>query len=207
MTTTLAPPQADPAVEPAPPVSPPPHKPRRRPGKRALIAAGTVAALAAALFLLVTAITGDSKDAPAVKGSSDASFKLNVPENWVTVGGKELEKVPDKPLTVVRRKDGLGYLIVRQEGVAPKSFEAFTRQLDKEFKQRIPDFQRRSVRTLKVAAGPAFFYSYIRRKQGTVNSVVIVPNGERSYTINSVAKGGEDDVAKELGKMIVSFDF
>lgn len=204
MTTTLAPPEAN--TQATPPNADPPRRRLPRPGKRLLIGIATAVPLAAAIFMLVVAIGDDSGQQP-VKGSSDAAFKLNVPDTWVTLSGKEVEKMPGKPLTVLRRKDGLGFLIVREEGAAPKSFEAFTRQLDKEFKQRIPDFQRRSVRTLKVAAGPAFFYSYIRKKEGTVNSVVIVPNGNRSYAINTVAKGGENDVAKELGKMIVSFDF
>ena len=48
--------------------------------------------------------------------------------------------------------------------------------------------------------------SYIRKKKGTVQSVVVIPAGNRTYTLNTVSRGGANDVAREIGRMIVSFD-
>ena len=59
---------------------------------------------------------------------------------------------------------------------------------------------------MKVRAGKAYFYSYIRKSNGTVNSVTIAPAPKGTFTLNGVAKGGEKDVAREMGRMIVSFD-
>ena len=205
MTSTIAPEQTEGHLDAPAFAAEPAKRRRRRPGKRFVVAVVALAVLAAGAFFLVRTIAGDG--AETVKDPSGASFKLNVPEGWQSAGDKELARVEGKPLALVRRKDGLGFVIVRREGAAPKSFEAFTRQLDREFKQRIPDFQRRSVRTFEVAAGPAFFYSYIRKKQGTANSVVIVPNGERSYVLTGVVRGGKKEAARELAQIIVSFDF
>ena len=106
----------------------------------------------------------------------------------------------------MRREDGKGFLVIRREGKPPASIEAFTKDLDKEFAKRLPDFQKRTTRSLKIRAGQAYFYSYIRKRKGTVHSVVLVPAAKGSYVLNTVARGGEEDVARELGRMIVSFD-
>jgi hypothetical protein len=38
-----------------------------------------------------------------------------------------------------------------------------------------------------------------------VHAVVIVPAGKRSYALNSVSRGGADDVAREVARIILSF--
>jgi len=59
---------------------------------------------------------------------------------------------------------------------------------------------------VKLRSGTALFTSYIRKKTGTVQSVVVVPAGSRTFTINTISRGGANGVAREIGKMIVSFD-
>jgi hypothetical protein len=58
---------------------------------------------------------------------------------------------------------------------------------------------------VKTAGGNAFFYSYIRKKKGTVHTVVVVPDGDRSYALNTVSKGGQEKTAREIANMILSF--
>jgi hypothetical protein len=202
MSTASAPPQ--PAPPPRAP-APPPRLP-----KGVLVGAAVALFVLAALvsFLLVRA-SGDggrSGASTTVTGPKGTSYRLAVPEGWQSLGGEALARQGGNALTVLRRRDGKGFLVVRAEGRAPESFRSFTRQLDREFEKRVPDFERRSTRTLRIKAGPAYFYSYIRRRRGTVHSVVLVPAGQRSYVLNTIAPGGEDDVARQLGRMIVSFD-
>jgi hypothetical protein len=35
---------------------------------------------------------------------------------------------------------------------------------------------------------------------------VVVPSGNRTFTLNTVSRGGANNVAREIGRMIVSFD-
>ena len=210
MTTATAPPQPDtqgwsPNEAPAPPRAPRPRLPK------ALLAGGAVILflIAAVISFAVARDSGDEKSAAQsgnVTGPKGTTYRLPVADGWQSLKGEALAQQPGKPLTVLRRKDGKGFLVIRAEGRAPGSFAAFTKQLDAEFKKRVPDFQRRSTRTLRIKAGPAYFYSYIRKEQGTVHSVVFVPAGQRSYVLNTIAPGGEDEIAKQLGRMIVNFD-
>ena len=197
MTTTIAPPENH---TPAPAAPPEP----RRPWRKRLLIAGAALAVAIAAVVLALALTGGGDG--RLKGSSDDTFNLSVPEGWRALSQEELATLPGKPAAVVRREDGKGFLVIRREGKPPASIEQFSKQLDGEFQKRVPDFQKRTTRTLKIRAGRAFFYSYIRRKKGTVHGVVLAPAPKGSYVLNTVARGGEDEVARDLGKMIVSFD-
>ncbi len=149
---------------------------------------------------------GKAGTANTLSGPAGARYTMSQDPNWQRLTGGALEGQPGRPLWVLRRKDGKGLIAVRREGRAPRSFRTFTKQLDSEFERRIPDFRKRSSRTLRIKAGDAFFYSYIRERRGTVHSVVLVPAGTGSYVLNSLVQGGEPDAARELGRMILSFD-
>ena len=106
------------------------------------------------------------------------------------LSSEELDKLPGSPLAVVRRKDGKGFVVLRQRGARPKSFNAFSGDLSKALDKRVPDFQKRSSKVIEISAGKAFFFSYIRKTKGTVHTVVVVPDGKRSYVLNTVSRGG-----------------
>jgi hypothetical protein len=183
---------------------------KRMPGSRkwrVLSAVAAVAFFVLAIVFGVKAFTGDDGGKPGqLEVSGSDSFKLNYPNRWQPLSGEELEALPGRPLAVIRRKDGEGFVVVRRESRAPRDFQAFSTDLTRALDKRVPDFQRQSARTIRVRAGSAFFYSYIRRRKGTVHTVVIVPAGERSYAINTISPGGAEDVAREVARIILSFD-
>jgi hypothetical protein len=169
-----------------------------------MIVAGLVV-IATAGFA-IKAVTDDGRsDGGRIEGTSD-SFKLSYPEGWEPLSENRLKNLPGNPLAVVRRKDGKGYVILRREKQAPRNFSAFSAQLTRELDQRVPDFQRQSSRIVRTRAGEAFFYSYIRRRAGTVHSVLVVPAGERSYALNTVSRGGSEQAAREIARILLSFD-
>jgi hypothetical protein len=176
-----------------------------RPRAALLVVAGI--ALLVAGVLAVNALTGDDdKSGGQLEGSSRDSFTLSYPEGWRPLSKKRLAALPGNPLAVLRRRDGKGYVVLRREKRAPHSFAQFSGDLTRELKQRVPDFQKQSSRIVKISAGNAFFYSYIRRQRGTVHSVLVVPAGDQSYAINSVSQGGAEKVARETARIILSFD-
>ena len=201
MTTTPEAPPAENRMASAPAEASP--EPRRRLRKRLVIGGVALLVAAAVAVLAVVLLGGDDQ---TLKGTSGDTFHLAVPDGWRALSNEELTTLPGKPAAVVRRDDGKGFLVIRREGRPPKSMQDFAKQLDGEFQKRIPDFQKRTTRSLKIRAGDAFFYSYIRKRKGTVHSVVLVPGPKGSYVLNTVAAGGEDQVAKDLGRMIVSFN-
>jgi hypothetical protein len=175
-------------------------------GRRPIAALVLIAAVALGAFFLIKGLgDGDGSDSGTLKGSSKNGFTLSYPSSWRPLSKNELAKLPGNPLAVVRRKDGKGFIVVRREKRAPASFGAFSTQLTSALEKRVPDFQKRSSKTVKLSAGKAFLYSYVRKSRGTVHAVVIVPAGKRSYAINSVSRGGADDVAREVARIILSF--
>ena len=173
---------------------------------RTLAVAGGLALLALGVFLAVNALFGDDDKAKnQVTGSSKDSYTLSYPGSWLPLSGDQLRKQPGNPLAVVRRKDGKGFVVLRREGRAPKNFNAFSADLSGALDKRIPDFQKRSSKVIEIGAGKAFFFSYIRRTKGTVHSVVVVPDGKRSYVLNTVSSGGSENVARQVARIILSF--
>jgi hypothetical protein len=187
-----------------PQTSPASPERRRRPSPRLALGGAllALAVLAAAVVLSLT--SGD--DRRTVTGPAGNDYRVVLPSGWRSLPNGELTNLPGRPLGVLRRDDGKGLVVIRREGRPPASFSAFAKQLDREFERRLPDFQRRSVRALQIGAGRAWFYSYIRTRSGTAHSVVLVPADGGSYVLNTVARGGEQAVAKEIGRMIISFE-
>jgi len=170
-------------------------------------------AVGAALVLLVMGVYvaasalfgGDDSNRGELKGGSKNNFTLSYPNRWRPLSSKELAELPGQPLAVVRRKDGKAFVVLRKEGRAPKNLTSFSGDLTKALDKRIPDFQKRSSKTIKLSGGNAFFYSYIRKSKGTVHTVVLVPNGKQSYVLNTVSRGGSEDVARQVARIILSF--
>jgi len=173
---------------------------------RTLLVGAAVVLLVLAVYLAANALFGgDDSNKGELKGSSENNFTLSYPSAWRPLSSKELAKLPGHPLAVVRRKDGKGFVVLRKEGRAPKNLTSFSGDLTKALDKRIPDFQKRSSKTIKIGAGNAFFYSYIRKSKGTVHTVVLVPNGKQSYVLNTVSSGGSEAVARQIARIILSF--
>ena len=181
----------------------PPER-RRRPSPRLALGGGLLAVAILATVLVFSLTGGD--DRTTVTGPAGSDYRVLLPDAWRSLPGSELSNLPGQPLGVLRREGGKGLVVIRREGRPPASFKAFARELDREFQHRLPDFQRSSVRALRIGAGRAWFYSYIRTRSGTAHSVVLVPADGGSYVLNTVARGGEQAVAKEIGRMIISFE-
>jgi hypothetical protein len=189
-----------------PPPLPPP-KPRRRSVRIALFAAIALAAAAvgAAAFLLLGA-GDDGGKAGTLEGPSDSNFTITYPDNWRPLSEEEVQNLPGSPLSVLRRDDGKGFVVIGREGPSPKNPDRLMSELGRELQKRVPDFQLRSTKQIKVRAGEALFTSYIRKRTGTVHSIVIIPAGDKTFTLNTISRGGADDVAREIGRIILSFD-
>ncbi len=176
---------------------------RRGPSPKLLTAIGVLVAAAAVAVAVLVASGGN--DEGKLTGPGSANFSLEYPDGWQKLSASELGNSPGSPIAGVRSGDSSGFVFVRREGRAPQNFDAFSSQFTRELDQRLPDFQKRSARIVKTAGGNAFFYSYIRKRKGTVHTVVVVPDGDRSYALNTVSKGGQEKTAREIANMILSF--
>ena len=197
----------------APPPQPPPapQQPSFLHSRAALILGIVLAVGAAVAAVLIFTGGGSEKSGGTVSSSSSSkadAFKISYPDSWTPLGKDKLKSLPGHPLAVIKRKDGKGLVVVRREqGAPPRDLMSLGTTLGKQLKKRIPDLKLRSQKVVKLRSGPALFTSYIRKKTGTVQSVVVVPaSGKRVFTLNTVSRGGANNVARETGRMILSFD-
>jgi hypothetical protein len=49
-------------------------------------------------------------------------------------------------------------------------------------------------------------YSYAREERGTAHTLLVVPAGDRSYSLNAAVPAGAKDAAQEVGQILLSFD-
>lgn len=167
-------------------------------------------AIIAAVVIGVMALTGDDDSdtgggTTTVTGPAD-EFTLQAPAGWTAVAADERQGVPGDPLAVLRRDDHKGLVVVNVQPGKVTNFDAQVRTLDRRLEKAIPDFQKVGARIVEVKAGKALLYSYARQERGTAHTLLVVPAGDRSYSVNGAVPAGENDAAREMGAILLSFD-
>jgi hypothetical protein len=169
-----------------------------------------VAVAIAAVVFGVLALTGDDDDGgdDTVKVTAPAGveFTLAQPEGWMRVPDDEREGVPGNPLAIMRRDAGQGIVIVNAPSGTERDLDRVAKGLDERLEKALPDFRKVSARVVDVKAGPALLYSYVRTRRATAHTTLVVPTDERTYTLNAVVPAGADDAAREVGRILFSFD-
>ena len=170
--------------------------------KIAAIAVVIALAIAAAIVLL----GGDNDEEATVKGPPGHDFTLERPDGWTEVSDDEREGLPGDPLVVMRRGEGEGLVIVNAPSGTERDLDAVAKNLDKRLEEEIPDFRKASARVVEVEAGPALLYSYARTRKATAHTILVVPTNDRTYTLNAAVPAGAEDAAREVGRILFSFD-
>ena len=172
-----------------------------------LLSALVAAAVAATAVMLLTGDDAKKETGRTVSGSKQDPFEMSYPASWSSLPKTKLAKLPGRPVAVVRRKDKKGLVVVRvSPRPAPRDLRTLGADLRRQLKKGISDVQIRAAKPVKLRSGNALFLSYLRKKKGTTQTLVVVPAGKRTFTINTVSVGGANDVARQIGRMILSFD-
>jgi hypothetical protein len=181
----------------------------RRPwaGRRTALRVAAAAAAIAALAFGLSALLGDDDDEEAtVKGPPGNDFTLVRPDGWTELSDEEREELPGNPLVVMRRGEGEGLLTVNAPSGSERDLDAVAKSLDKRLEKAIPDFRKASARVVEVKAGRALLYSYARVRKATAHTILVVPTDDRTYTLNTAIPAGADETAREVGRILFSFD-
>jgi hypothetical protein len=148
---------------------------------------------------------GDKPTTLTVKGASGDEFTLEQPARWTAVSEEQRQALPGRPLAVLRRDDQHGLVIVNVQPGTVKNFDKQVKALDRRLAKAIPDFRKVGARIVRVKSGRALLYSYARSKRGTAHTLLVVPAGKRSYTLNGTVPAGANDAAREVGRILLSF--
>jgi hypothetical protein len=162
------------------------------------------AAIAGALVLaLCLAITGGGAEAkPAAKvptwTAADGAYSIATPRGWKAVAS-------GPAATVIERADKRGVVVIRRRGAVTEPLDALAVKLERRLRKQVADFQPAGSRVAPVGGGSSLVYTFVRSRSNQVQSVVVAPAGDRSYTLDLVADGDAPDVARELAAMVRSF--
>jgi hypothetical protein len=160
------------------------------------------AAIAGALVLaLCLALTGGGAAEPAhaaTWNAPDGSYSISTPRGWKAVAS-------GPAATVLERADKRGVVVIRRRAAVKGSLDALAGKLERKLRRQVPDFQPAGARLAPVGGGQGLVYTFVRPEAGQVQSVVVAPAGDRSYTLDLVADGDAPDVARELAGMVRSF--
>jgi hypothetical protein len=180
----------------------------RRPSRRALIAAAAVAVAVTGLVVALALRAGGDHRAstPARYVAPDKAFSLVLPDGWRVLRAAELPTVPGEPAAVLRTTDGSGVVVVRERPALAGNDRSLTRDLTAQLGRRFAGMKPVTARTIALAGGPAYVYTFARPTAGRVQSLAVVPRAGRTYTLDAVAGAGARDVAAQVGAILRSFD-
>jgi hypothetical protein len=162
------------------------------------------AALGGALVLaLFLALTGGGEE-PAKRAAVPAytspgkGFSIDTPRGWKAVAD-------GKAATVLRRGDDRGVVVIHERPALGGSLDELAAGLRRSLSRKLPGAREAGVRKVAVGGAEGLVYTFVRPVTGQVQSVVVAPAGDRSYTLDLVADGDAPDVARELASMVRSF--
>jgi hypothetical protein len=182
-----------------------PRPPRRR--RRLLLAgAGAAAVLAIALVAVLAPRAGDGADPAPRYRPADRAFSVVLPDGWRAATARELRTVPSAPAAVLRRTDRRGLVVIRRRPALERNARSLTRDLTAQLTRRFRGMKPVGARTVKLASGAAYVYTFARPSAGTVQSIAVAPRRQGTYTIDAVASAGARDAAAEIGSIVRSFD-
>ncbi len=164
--------------------------------------------IAAVVVAVLTLTGGDDDDGgdATVRGPSGNEFTLLRPEGWRELPAEERDQLPGDPLAVLHRGEGEGLLIVNASAQREKDLDKVNAQLNRRLRKEVPDFTNVGARVVRVKAGHALLYSYARSRKATAHTILVVPTDDRTYTLNAAVPAGADEAAREVGRILFSFD-
>jgi len=168
------------------------------------IAAAVVAILVAAGAMWYFLIRDDGP--PTVEGPPEAPFTVTLPAGWQTMPADELAAQPGTPLAVLTAPGGNGVVTINVQPGTNADYSKLSKDLEKRLAERIPDFKLVASHPVEVQAGRALSISYARTKQGTANTLLLVPGSGRLYTLNAAVPAGQTVSAQGAAQILSSFD-
>jgi hypothetical protein len=163
---------------------------------------------AAAVVLSASVLRGEDRAAsssPTLMGPATAPFGIDYPSTWQPVGDSQRVQLPGQPLAVLRRKDGRGTVVVTKRPPVTTPLDELPAGLEAKLSKRFPDFREVGAKVVNLGDARALVYTFARTRTGTAQSLVVVPSGDHSFTLNAVVPPHSPEAAREVGAIIASF--
>jgi hypothetical protein len=175
----------------------------------ALLVPGAAALLCAAVVVAVLGVMSTrSHHAKPVKRAliSQAGFSMTYGRGWAAVPTSRLARVPSKPVAMIHRKGGKGLVTVRRTGSAQMADpRKLATGLRTQLASRFPDFRAVSARVVKIRAGQAFLFTFVRTRSRVVQTIALAAVGGRTFQLEGIVPGDSPQAAREAADILSSF--
>lgn len=170
---------------------------------RALPFAGAALAGALVLAVLLAVLGGGNGRVEQRAGArtwtnTDRAYTIAVPRGWKPVAD-------GMAADVLQRTDERGVVVIRRRDRVAAALPTLAKDLERRLRREVADFRPAGAKLATVSGRDALVYTFTRSRTDQVQSIVVVPAGDRSYTLDLVADGDAPDVARELAAMVRSF--
>lgn len=174
--------------------------------RTAVVAAGcALAGAAGVLVVLALLARGGSERKPAAPHyvAPGAAFSVALPSGWAALTPAQVRAVPSHPVAVLRRADHRGLVLFNEIAPIDGSLKSVTRSLTKKLRGRFAGFTPNGARLVTLRSGTAYLYTFVRGN--VVQSITVATAGGHTYAIDSVLPGDAPDVARQVGRIVLSF--
>jgi hypothetical protein len=181
---------------------------RRMPkSRRVVLWLIVVAAVAASIGVGVWALTRGSSQ-HALDGTKTHRFHLVYPSDWKQVPPPRAAAVAaaGKAVAALEQKTGKGLLVLRVGGKSPPLGRSFVQGFANRLRRQVPDAKLTKSVILRLPnKRHALFLSYVRKTNGTLTTITVIPAGKQTYIINTLCAASAVQIGREIGRMIRSF--
>jgi hypothetical protein len=172
----------------------------------AVVAAGCAlggVALVVVVLALMARGGEDPKPTPARYVAPGAAFSVTMPAGWEALTRRQVHAVPSRPVAVLRRADHRGLVLFNEIAPLDGSLKSVTRSLTRDLRGRFAGFRPNGARLVNVRSGTAYLYTFVRGN--VVQSITVASTNGHTYAIDSVLPGDAPDVARQVGRIVLSF--
>ena len=96
-------------------------------------------------------------------------------------------------------------LTVQRRGRLRQRLGELPGDLTRRLRRQVEGFRLVDAETVRLPAGTALSYTFVRGGRGQVQNLTVLPDDDRTWTLSSVVAGGEPAVAREAAAIVRSF--
>ena len=132
------------------------------------------------------------------------SIHLTYPPDWEVASASTVRGAPSRAIIVLQRRDKSGVLVVLPSGKAPAFNASSSKEISSELAKEYADYKFVSAAIVHLRGKTAYFLTYLRTRQGDLHTITILPEGQRSFIIETASPSANAKLGVEIGKILKS---
>jgi hypothetical protein len=164
-----------------------------------------IAAIVALVYFFAIRNTSSNKTSTGPTHSQTlGTYKVSYPKGWAPVNPDSVAKGLHA-FAAFRQSAGQGVVVMRLEGKVKTINRSYVNGLRDQLRKTLPDFRFQSSHVITLKNGPALDFTYQRTTVNQVRNVVVLPVGNVSVVMATIAPTGDTKTINEVNEIVSSF--